>query len=882
MQKMLIFIHKEAIMSASLIGWIVSLAFVAMIVIGFFIGMWRGLKHSTINLLISVVGVIIAFFITPLITDAILGIPVPLNGKEVPLKEIALELFMQNPDMATLAEKNANLQVFMRNLPKAVVGAILFMLVVAVIEGIFYIVYKILAKTAFKLKEDEKKRKISGGIVGAVKTFIIVLISFMPFSALIGVANNCLNKGDYGIAPATTEVATLVEGEEIKPSGRGFIADAMPEVVLTTVDGLENNLLTKLSGLFGLDDALFDYYATFEVAGEKVVVRKEVENIYNVVDISMQLSKVDSTYSFENFDYKKIAKEIDDFSQSAMFKNVLADTLGELIMNYEDYSIIANSQIAQEYADVLDSLSAGIYAYTQAGGSVGDYFNDDISKIIDVSTMLGESGAIDEIASLETADAGKALGVLTSDEYYQTFKTGVDKLFEMNIVRDAIDKIANKFIPQISPDVDAIGVSTDDWTTADWQSLSNSVSSILKNYSAVADKISILDVLNDATILLDKQENYDIEGILAELGALVDQARGVNLLQTADDKPIIDKLLTKYNMALPTNPVIKNNGQTITITTYGGTDGLFDFIAPSLVEIRDNDIYDLVTSEGSVNDKMTSLAEVVSIDGNEKLLSEIILPLYQVEPTKTLIVNQLTSGLNSSLIDFSQLSNYEEWKTDLDYISTILKTLNSKKATVEGNEKTYLQLVLEGKFADVVDNLKSNEIDAVIKPVFYAKSTSAVRASILSTIESDLKTITGDNSLTLSATGVTFEKDAFEDQTQEVCNVLKEILPLKEGFADIQTIDKEALGKMLNTMKGNAYRVELTESQEEKFTEAGIFKGSLISLMAKLKVEYATEVALLESQPDMLESELGVRSLAEENYVRIDFSLLMALLDTMS
>ncbi len=869
-------------MSASLISWIVSLFFILIIAVGFFIGMWRGIKHSTLNIILSVVGVVVAFFVTPLITDALLGIQIPINNKTIPLSSLALELVLENPETAEFVANNPNLQAFLIGLPKAIINVVLFIFVVVSIESILYIVYKILAKTVFKVKHEEKKHRVAGGIVGAVKTLIVVVIAAMPLSALIGTASTCLNLGDYGITSSAEQVSMLeeeTEGQNEAKKDRGIIANAVPEVVVEIVDGLENNLLTKISGLFGLDNAMFDYYGNFEVAEQKIVLREEVENIYNIVDISMQLSKIDATYSFKDFNYDKISKEFEKLSKSPMFKNILAQTLGQIIMDYKDHEFIAESQFALDYEEVLDAISSGLKDYTTAGGNAGEYFTDDVYKLAGIATLFGESGAIDDIMQEESLDISKALSVLTSNKYYETFKSGLDKLFEMNIVRDSLTEIANKFIPQLSADVDKIGVSTAAWTDADWQNISTSVASIVKDYADVAEKISILDVLNDATLLLDKQKNYDISGILTKLGNLIDEARAVNLLKTQDGKPIIDKLLTKHNMPLPANPVVKNNGEIITISTYGGEDGLFDFIAPSLVKIRDNQIYELVTNSDSANQKMISLAQIVSIEGNQTLLSEIIMPLYQVEPTKTLIVNQLTSGLNSSLIDFSKLEKYEDWKSDLDYISVILKTLNSKKTVVEGQEKTYLQLVIDGKFAEAVDNMKQNEIDEVIKPIFYAKSTSAVKTSILSTIEKDLKAITGDNSLTLSADGITFIDGAYEDQAQELCNILKEILPLKEDLADIQNMNKQPLGHMLNTMKSNAYRVQLSESIDIPFEEDGIFKSAFVSLMAKLKEEYETEVAYLESQPDMLEEQLGVRSLAEENYVRIDFAELMTLID---
>ena len=68
-------------MSATAIAWIVSVFFIVILIAGFFVGFWRGLKKSTANLIFSVVGILVAFFVTPAITNAIMGIQVTYDGQ---------------------------------------------------------------------------------------------------------------------------------------------------------------------------------------------------------------------------------------------------------------------------------------------------------------------------------------------------------------------------------------------------------------------------------------------------------------------------------------------------------------------------------------------------------------------------------------------------------------------------------------------------------------------------------------------------------------------------------------------------------------------------------------------------------------------------------
>ncbi len=865
-------------MSASLIGWIITLIFIAFLVVGFFIGFWRGLKRSTVSLVISIVGVVVAFFVTPLITKAILGIPITVDGQATSLQGVILTYISSIDGVGSLIEKNPNLEKFILNLPTAIVNVVLFLLVTIAIEGILYIAYKILAHTLFKVEEGEKKHRLTGGVVGLVKTLIVVVFAFMPLASLIGTAHTCTTAGDYGIQQSQSEVVET--SMLIKVSMQSESSDEespqegiIPEAVTTIIGGLENNFLTKISGIFGLDDALFDYYANVEIEGKKIAVRKEIVNTYKVIDLSNQLLNINEETTFKDFNYKKIATTFDNLTNSPLFENVLAQTLGEVVMNYKDYSFIANSSVAQENQEILDALSLGLKAYTEAGGKVSDYFVGDIQTVVDVALTFGEQGIIDEIVALENMDADNIIIALTKEVNYNTFKGGVDNIFNMNIVRDALTAVLPKVTDNLTDYVDPIGVSTDNWSDDDWQSLSASLSGILKRYGNIAQSVSVLKVAQDATILLDSQKNYNINSILAELGLLIDEARAVNLLQTAENNPIIDKLLNKFNISLPTEEVYDNDGELITIENYHS---LMQYISPSLTSLRDNGLYEILTAEDETNEKIQAIADIVSQEGNQTLLADIILPLYQVEPSKTLIVNQLSSGLQSEFINLSTLANYNEWKTDLNYISSLLKTLNSK--TTLG--KTYLNLALNNQFDAIIDDLAEGDVDAIILPAFYAKSTDGVRAKVLSKLQNDFALITRNENLNISANGATFNPESAENQAVEVSNVLKKLIPLKKSYTlalgDLTAVDKEVLGTTLETMKANAYRTELASKTEE-----GIFKDTFISLMAQFKTEYATEVAILEANPDALQEALGVTSLAEENYSKINYQTLLEMLSNL-
>lgn len=840
-------------MSSTLIGWLITIAFVLILVAGFLIGFWRGLKRSTVNLIISIAGVLIAFFVTPAITNAILGIKITVDGTQTTLQNAVVEILRSDNDINAMMIANKNLEVFFSNLPKALFNVVVFIVVTMIIEGLLYIVYKILAVTCLKRKEDEKKRAALGGIVGLVKTFVVVLFAFMPLASLTGVANNLMKQSDYGIAYTTD--ATVQESNSI-------LEDKLPKGIKNLLVGLENNMLTKTCGIFGLDNAMFDYYSSFEVGGEKVSVREEVDNHYKVIDFVYQISNANlENINYLKLRYDKIQKAIEDTTNSTLFKKIVSQTLADVILNYEDYSF--TSDLSQDVVDVLEDIKTNLQVYADAGEEY-KYFQNDLVNTVDALRALGQSGIINDVIDMPNSSFKDIAIIITSDENEQALETAIRKILDINIVRSCVVEIAQKGLEDISTELDQIGVSTDDWTDQIWQEVSDSVVNIINDFGDISSQVDVFEVLEDPTILLDETKNYDIKLITSKLGNMIDEIRANQLLETSDGSSIIDSLLEKHNVTLPTEQVENSDGSLRTINNYTE---YFDFIQPSLTKLQENGFYDIINNLSlTMTEKMTKIAELIEKDENHDLLSEIIIPLYQVEPTKSIIVENLTTNLQSDLVDFSVLANLDDWSEDLTYLSDMLLTLNSLNA----GEDTLLALALEGNVDSIIDNLKEEDVEKVLKSILYAKTTAETREKIFTNIKSRIDDVTG---LSCTLSSVTLNSNSAEDQAKEICNALNKLIAVNDAFdegATITTIDKQVLGELLNTMKENAYRVEIYGK-----TETGIFNNAFVNLMTKLKTEYQTEISYIEESETIL-AELKVDSLGEENYSKINYLLLLA------
>lgn len=843
-------------MSSTLLSWIFTIVFIAVLASGFLIGMWRGLKRSTFNLILSIVGVLVAFFVTPAITKAVLNISVNVDGKASTLQNVIVDLFRSDKDINAMMLANKNLEAFFLNLPSALVNVVLFILVTLAVQGVLYALYKVLAVTCFKIKEDEKKHKLLGGVVGLAKTLLVGLFALMPLAGLTGVANNLMTSDDYGIVYTT----------EAEVERTSFAEDKLPKGTKNIVQGLENNLPIKMCGVFGLDNAMFDYYSSFKIEDETLYIRKEADNLFKVVDFTYQITKVDlGKVNYLQVRYDKLLKAIEETTNSTLFKKVVSETLADFVINYEDYSFIADSSLVKEYKEVIDKIGAHLNQFAEAGETF-KYFQNDLLKAVNAFKMLGQSGIINDVLDIENKSIEKIASTITNTENQTAFKNALDDILDVNIVRDAIVEIAQKGLDMISSDLEKIGTTATDWTEEDWDNFTTSIYNIVNDFGDIAGEVDIFKVIKDATILLDQEKNYDINLISGKLGSMIDEIRANKLLKTSENKSVVDKFLEDNNVKLPENQVKEHNGDYM-ITIDSWTD-YFNFIKNSLIKLRDKGVYKLVNdSTLTTKNKISNLASILSEEGNEGLLSDIILPLYQVEPTKTMIIDKLSNSLQSDFIDFSKLSTYEEWESDLEYLSDMLVIMND----LSDGTNSFLSLALDGKIDEIIDNLTEAQVDSVLKPVLYAKSTTSVKEQIFTNIKSQIDSATGGD-CSLSISGVTMKEGDALDQVSEICETLKHLLKVDkalDGGATLKTVDKLTLGNLLNTMRDNAYREELLNKQE-----VGVFKNAFISLVNKFKSEYQTEVNYIQTQPQIL-AELGVENLNEENYKNINYIQLL-------
>lgn len=782
-------------MNIGTISLIATIAFVVIIIIGFLIGMWRGLKRSTLNLVLSVVAAIVAFFASGALTKTILGIR--LGGGKGTINSYFIDLLKGNNDIKLLIDSTPSLETFISNIPYAIGNVVIFILLTMALQFVMYIIYKIFAAIFIKKKDKEgnklPRHRLTGGIVGAIKAFVLTLFAVMPFVSLVGTFDN------------------------VAKSNGLYSTDKSSPMYVTSqvVGGVNKSAFGVLGNFFGLDDAMFDYLSEFNIGKEKIKIREEINN-YNALYATISQFKVivngNNGKSFKTTDFTHLDKTLEKVLASGLYNSVVSDVLNSVIVNYENYSFLpANGDVTRVVADIKTGIE---------NSSTNEYFAHDIRAIYGAFKTLAQSGALDEQSS---QDILNKLG----GEYCETTKSALNQVFSMNILRDSTSSIADITLNKFIKDLDRVVVDGRELTDEDWSNFADSIVNIVNSFSELASNTDISGILADPMSILS--DDVDITKTLNSLGEIVDEVREIKILRNAEGQPVVDSFLNNNSLALPTKQVKNGNGELETISNYKQ---LMNFIARPLNELKETGVYPVLSEESVSEIKVfTTFADAVTKDN--KKLNKILIPLLEVEPTKTLMKDML-ADVGGSLINFSALSSTAEYERDLTYITNILIEM----VKTNGAGETYLNLLLNGSFKDMLKSIDEQFVEQLVPNILYAKSTEKLREELF-TIYGEVYCDLVEDIYTFDYTTVSFNENSAENQAMEITAVFKEFIAFYPTFKEGDTVldlDMIGLGKFMDRIKENAYRTTLAGK-----SDTGLFYNSFGALVQKVATEFGIQ-----------------------------------------
>lgn len=834
------------------------------LICSFFIGYKRRLVRGAVNFAISVALVIVAYLVTPVISKAVLGISISVDGTSKPLSQLIVDMVSNIGSVKTAIESSSALQAFLESVPMIVVNVVVFFVMYGIMRLLGYIVYKIIDVTCLRKREQKptynaKRDKWLGAGFGVVKGLVFTILAFAPLTALAGMLDDVQTqtKPLYTVSAENT-------GKASTPDSKTLIEENVPVEVTEAVGAYNKSALGWMTKMFGLDNFIFDQLVKFDVAGEKVMLRQDVLNYFTVYNTISEMTKAVSSpegESFKEVNWAELNKCVDRMFESGLIKGLGTNLVGDLIKNYDKFTNLNLS----EYKDLLDTIANSFDNTT-----VKDYFLNDLKQAYSVVAVAGESGVLDYILLDKKATTENIFNEILVEKNKETVLKMVNSILDMNVVKDgispALDIVANKVGEGT---INLKGSSTE---VTDWAKFKTNILNIAGSLVDVNSIISIIDVVNDVYSILKTPEEK-IDKSFDCLGRLFDNIDQLEVFRK-DNKSVIKQFLEKNGMENLLK--VQNEPQ---ITSYIR---LLDYLKSPVKDVLKFNLYDVITDEtADTTQAVSQIARILAEDTkivNDKvvysnMLTNVITKFYKVEGFRNSFFTKITDILtNVRFLDLSKLDvyngtgegrtldfekSYANWEYDINKISqVIIESFNTKIG--EGtNQRSVLTALITNheSFQDVVKLIENNKLDNFVVPVLYAKSMKTLVNDMMTLIAKNVNSVTGKTT-TLNISSVTNTEGASEDQVGELTQIIKTLVGImpKEGtivFPDPNdstveaNVTYEQVGIVLDAIKLNAFRVELTAASENKKEETGLFNAMFMDLFEYIKTEYPESIALI-------------------------------------
>ena len=841
-------------MSSTAIIAILDVLFIVILLIGFWAGFRRGVKRSALELGLTFAGILICGFITPPITNALLGMKISAGGETTTLQGLIVEMLAQDATIGSLIESSPSLESLLTHLPGVLLCSIVFLVLNLLMRLVVYIIYKIISAIAFKSKKKEKQEGLKrngwvGGALGVFKMFMLLLVISMPITSLVKFVDNQVYQSKAAVADGS---ATQIDET----------LDGLPQQVKDVLHAIDASAFGVLNGAVGLDDYIFDNISQFDMNGEKVEMRKELSTY---LDIMRDVSALEVSNQVSSMDWDKIDGLYKTASQSGLYKGVLLNVAGELIVDYP--TLISLFPELAEYEEILADVKTGL----ENAQSYATYLASDIDNIYYTFRDLAKSGYLDYVFNGDV-DVVSAITLL-SQEYTVVMTNSIDRIIDTNLLRDSFSSVLDYALDGLSEEGEESIFQDINTQVSNWDVLKSQISTVLIEFGNInveleKNNMSISDVVDDVNNLLKVKTGAST--ILSKVGTMLDTVDSMEIMKNTQGEKLLPKVLEEFGIG----NLLDVQGEDI--TTYKA---LFEFVSTPIENLISLDIYDALQGDVDYNTVLKKFAsrlasEMITVDGEttySTMLEDTLLPIYKVSALKNLVFDQIISAsAGTGVIDFSLLEvendfeqSYANWQADLPLISQIISEFESRKFDESQTMLDYL--LAGGDINEVIKLLDDEAVEDIVPAIMQAKSTQPLKDELSTVIVDVMQDVTGQTGLSLPLSSATFNSSSAEDQTDEFTTIVKNFVSIYKNTQDLtslENIDATMLGDLIESVKQNAYRQQLYGKKEQ-----GVMKSIFDALILAAEQQFSFEQAAL-------------CDVAGKDYIyQIDFTQMFELLD---
>lgn len=804
----------------------VSVALIALfLLVGFLSGLGRGLKRSALHIVFMCVSVLIAFFVTNPITNMIMGITIPAGeAGSMTIEAYIMQMISDNVvDISNFDSASA----FIQGLPTAIVNPLIFIILTLVIYFVLHLIYLIVARIAFgKKKKDfssHKPYRLPGAVIGMVEGFLFLVILFAPITSLTNTYAQVMGES----------VASAYATEELSSTDKNYLqtvgdiaSENMPSEVGDIIYSINDSAIGKICSVAGLNDAMFDGLSSFEVNGEKIVIRDEIVSIVNAYDSFVVFYNTAIDENYDDLDFSALKGSLTYVIENNLFKSVIAETIGDVIVNFDTLEQDMNIEMPEMARDVIVALQD---RFANADFSAYDYLSHDLLIMLDIADEIVSKDLVSKMLDLNTSEIASLFDFATSNR--STLSIVLKDFADMNLVGDTLPiwlDFANESLStSFENDRDLIVGINPNLTQNE---LKDSIASLFDGEDAVIAQLSALDTNYDILSIFESEDVLDsilkinnIDVALTDLGGILDDINGMTIfnyiIDSGNEQVAVhsfENILRLSNIDVLGDVVTDSTGADLTLDTY---EKFFTYMSRPIKTIIDSDLTSVVT-EGADFDQIIdtlclSISGETDSEKNLEFLSDILMPFYELDEAqfagqtlKNLVFDTVTSLLRDNLGDIVDLSttadteNYDTWNDRLISVASLIDILNSGEMSVAGSDETqtYLKYFLNADNADyfeLVTTMNSDDtLSRLLDVVFSNQMYTPINETLFSTIDEQVGNFTG----------VAFETNLdnlYTDRDQYIMVITSLIDSLDSGLYESQDLTTQltALGEMLDTLK---------------------------------------------------------------------------------
>ncbi len=667
------------------------------VILGFICGWVRGLNKSILRFFMVLAVGVLAFFVVPAISKAILTMDISKMNimigdvHVITVQELITDLLRQVPIIEDLIESSDTLASFIQLLPQMIVNVAFFVVCFFIFKWLSLIFYWIFAAIFFSKKKRAGKDKhgFMGAIVGALQGLVVACIIFVPTFGIVETAKpfvayntvtqstesgeaskSVYNNGVYNID------STIEDGEndgkvENKPNNAFDKAsyDETVEMIDEFIKAYENNWVYKMFNAIGLkklDVSMFDGLTTvknntleFKLRRETTAVAKVVPNVLDVMEKGVDIT--------DNQTLATLEKVIDDLYESKAVSGMVKEIVPYVAEKWSnDAEFCGFKKPTFKDAAMQETFDAMLVSLSTAQG---DTVKNDLSTGIGLLKICNDAGLTKALV-----DNGDIIAIFQKEGNESLISNVIGKALESKTLKDVLPEIVDLAMGYVYTE---LGINVENIPERNKDLAINWEGDSMTR----GEKAILQSLFNNVLKLSDQIDGITLETLdFALVGSTFDDLRDSVLLSNAS-KIVMNKLFDDF-AGDTANAELFNIMKTKIDAVWDSKEvrlsTTFKSIGDAVILAKD-----LTSADGFNKDKIGDILENFATNGEQ--MKELVTEVVKTENLEKLGLDNKIAGFVNEVITSVISQEGEALKTEINAVKEVMVVANNVLSTGAGD-----------------------------------------------------------------------------------------------------------------------------------------------------------------------------------------------------